>query len=145
VYINGIVQRCLFLCLKGGVVFSVESIGNLLDKHVKERNIIIEDAVMRRGFVMLPVLLLEDSRLSAGAKVAYGVLLKYAWSNDYCFPGQDKMANDLKVSSRIVIKWLAELKETGYISWKRRGLGKTNVYTIHRIRENVDNHEALSS
>jgi hypothetical protein len=144
VYFKSIALAVLFLCLEGGAFYSVEPIGKLLEKQIKDRNLIIEDAVLRLGFVQLPVIVLRDSELSVGARLAYAVLLSYAWRDDACYPGQDTMAKDMGVSRVKVNQWMDELRKRGYISWKRRGLGKTNIYTIHRIRENVDNYEALS-
>ncbi len=33
--------------------------------------------------------------ISVGAKLAYAMLLKYAWDDDACFPGQVKLAKDM--------------------------------------------------
>lgn len=62
--------------------------------------------------------------------MTYAVLLSYAWQEDSCFPGQDKIALDLGVSRQMINNYLNELRELRYVSWERRGLGKTNVYYI---------------
>jgi hypothetical protein len=72
---------------------------------IKERkNIILKggDLLSQKGFTQVPNHVLESKKLSPGAKLAYAMLLKYAWQNDYCFPGQDKLAVDKA-------KWIARL------------------------------------
>jgi hypothetical protein len=54
-------------------------IGDIL----KERNIEIigADPVTRHGFTQVPNFILTKKELSVGAKLAYAMLLKYAWDN----------------------------------------------------------------
>ena len=68
-------------------------IGDIL----KKRNIeIVEaDPVTRHGFTQVPNFILTKQKLSVGAKLAYAMLLKYAWGDDACFPGQAKLAIDM--------------------------------------------------
>ena len=107
----------------------MESIGQIL----KERNIELDttDPVVRGGFTQVPNFILRDPNLSLGAKVTYSMFLSYAWHNDSCFPGQEKLATDMGMSRSRVAEFISELKAAGLITIKRRGLGKTNVYTIH--------------
>lgn len=97
--------------------------------------IVIVDDAMRGGFTQIPNAVLRNPNITTGAKVAYGVLLSYAWQDDHCFPGQERMARDMGVTERSVITYLKQLDESGLIDIKRRGLGKTNLYTINRIRD----------
>lgn len=97
---------------------------------IKEHTIVILNESLKRGFTQLPNYVLRDKRLSFGARLAYAVLLSYAWQEDSCFPGQDRMAKDLGTSRRSINSYLKELKDVGFIDWKRRGLTKTNVYYI---------------
>src|ERR1043166_8613174 len=107
----------------------IESIGQLL----REKNIELDtkDPVARGGFTQVPNFILKDPTLSVGAKVTYAMFLSYAWNNDSCFPGQDKLAADMGMSRPRVTQLISELQDAGLISIKRRGLGKTNIYTIH--------------
>jgi len=107
----------------------MESIG----AYIKERNIELDtkDPVARGGFTQVPNFILKDPNLSLGAKVTYAMFLSYAWHNESCFPGQDKLAGDMGMSRTRVAEFIGELKHAGLISIKRRGLGKTNIYTIH--------------
>src|SRR4051794_18239965 len=57
---------------------------------ILERNIILNgaDVLTARGYTQVPNHVLVSDRLSPGAKLTYAMLLKYAWQNDYCFPGR---------------------------------------------------------
>src|SRR5208282_6359323 len=56
---------------------------------LKDRNIILKgaDAATAKGFTQVPNFLLKSNKLSSGDKLAFAMLLSYAWQNDYCFPG----------------------------------------------------------
>jgi biotin operon repressor len=104
--------------------------------HIKDilaqKTIILEgaDVLSARGFTQVPNYVLESTRLSAGAKLTYAMLLKYAWENDYCFPGQDRLATDMGVSRQTANKYIQELQKKEYIQIKRQGQGRPNVYTL---------------
>lgn len=104
----------------------MESAKDILQKHT----IVVVNQALKHGFTQLPRYVLKDKRLSFGARLTYAVLLSYAWQEDSCFPGQERMAADLGTTDRSVRNFLAELKDRGYISWKQQGLGKPNVYYI---------------
>ncbi len=97
--------------------------------------IIVEDEVLSEGFTQVPNILLKRVDLSHGAKIAYAMLLSYAWGKDRCFPGQDVLARDMGVERKAVIRYLKELKDKGIVTVQRRGMGKTNVYTLPRLRD----------
>ena len=100
----------------------------------RERDtIVVEDESLRDGFTQVPNLLLRRPDLSHGAKIAYALLLSYAWQRDRCFPGQDVLASDMGVERKAVIRYLQELKAKDVIKVKRRGMGKTNVYYLPRL------------
>ena len=100
---------------------------------IKERNILLDttDRVVRQGFTQVPNCILHDSALSVGAKVVYAMFLSYAWHNDSCFPGQERLAQDMGLTRARVTQLIAELDRAGLISIQRRGQGKTNLYTVH--------------
>ena len=104
-------------------------IGDLL----KERNIILKgaDAATAKGFTQVPNFLLKSKKLSSGDKMAFAMLLSYAWQNDYCFPGQERLAKDLGLSDRSVRTHLKSLEANGLLSIQRRGQGKTNIYELN--------------
>ncbi|HKZ97515.1 MAG TPA: helix-turn-helix domain-containing protein [Hyphomicrobiaceae bacterium] len=97
-----------------------------------ERNIKIRgaDNATRGGFTMVPNFALKSNAISPGAKLAYSMLLHYAWQNDYCFPGQDRLAADMGVVKRSVVSYLQELERAAFIVVERRGQGKSNMYEL---------------
>ncbi len=106
----------------------MKSLGDIL----KERNIILEapDPVTAGGFTQVPNFILRSPTLSMGAKLTYAMFLSYAWNNDLCFPGQEKLAEAIGVSRQSVGTFIRELEREDLVSVQRRGLGKTNFYTI---------------
>jgi DNA-binding transcriptional ArsR family regulator len=104
-------------------------IGDIL----KERNIILKgaDAASMMGFTQVPNFLLKSKKLSSGDKMAFAMLLSYAWQNDYCFPGQRRLAEDLGLEERSVRRNLKALEANGLLTIQRRGLGKTNIYELN--------------
>ena len=115
---------------------------------IKEKNLQLDtdNLVVRGGFTQVPNFILKDPNLSVGAKVAYAMFLSYAWHNDSCFPGQDRLAEDMGMSRVRITQLTAELDRVGLISIQRRGQGKTNLYTIHfQVKRTGDNsHPKLS-
>jgi hypothetical protein len=96
--------------------------------------IIIEDDALRDGFTQIPNAVLCNPDIGPGAKVAYAVLLSYAWKDDFCYPGQARMAADMGGGERSVRRYMAELAEHGLIEVRHRGLGKTNLYIVKKVR-----------
>lgn len=56
----------------------------------------------KHGFTQLSNRVLKEKRFSFGARLTYAVLLSYAWGKESCFPGQDRMTEDLGVSARSI-------------------------------------------
>ena len=103
-----------------------------LKQILSTKNIILQgaDILTQKGFTQVPNHLLTSREVSAGAKLAYAMLLKYAWQNNFCFPGQDKLAEDLGITRQSVNAHIKELEAKGFIDIKRRGQGKPNLYTL---------------
>lgn len=99
---------------------------------IQEKNIVIKggDAFTTSGFTQVPNALLRSSDLTSHAKLTYAMLLSYAWQNDYCFPGQERLAQDMGAGKRSVVRYIDELQSKGYIKVRKRGLGKPNIYEI---------------
>ena len=109
----------------------MEHIGEQLQ--VTARNIEFDraDLVSLHGFTQVPNFVLRKSDLSPGAKVVFAMFLSYAWHNNFCFPGQERLAEDMGMSRSRVTEFVSELEKGGLISVLRRGQGKTNIYTVH--------------
>jgi Helix-turn-helix domain len=105
------------------------SIGDLIG----ERNIVLEgaDVVTEKGFTMVPNFLLKSKKLATGDKMAFAMLLSYAWQNDFCFPGQARLAEDMGLDERSVRRHLKSLEANEMLTISRRGLGKTNIYKLN--------------
>jgi hypothetical protein len=107
---------------------------------ILERNIILNgaDVLTAKGYTQVPNHVLVSDRLSPGAKLTYAMLLKYAWQNDSCFPGQERLAKDMGVTDRSVRTYLQELEREQFIAIKQRGLGKPNLYVLNLSASGAD-------
>src|SRR5580704_8544963 len=106
-------------------------IGDILKTRERNIEIIGADLATRHGFTQVPNFILTNEHLSVGAKLAYAMLLKYAWQDDACFPGQVKLASDMGATDRSVRTYLKELEAAELLEITQRGLGKTNLYRLH--------------
>src|ERR1043166_8313881 len=88
-------------------------IGEILD-----RNIILKgaDVLTAKGFTQVPNHVLVSPSISPGAKLTYAMLLKYAWQNDYCFPGQERLARDMGGTDRSARTHLPEPEAEHFIA-----------------------------
>ena len=102
----------------------MESINGRLQEIAHNIEIIGADPVTRHGFTQVPNFILTNKELSVGAKLAYAMLLKYAWTDDACFPGQQKLAEDIGAGERSVRTYLKEIEDAGFLEVTQRGLGK---------------------
>src|SRR5436190_10358729 len=100
---------------------------------VRERNIIMKgaDALSSQGFTQVPNSVLKSDKLSPGAKLAYTMLLSYAWQNDSCFPGQERLAKDMGSGVRSIVRYIQELERTSFVKITKRGLGRPNLYELN--------------
>ncbi len=105
-----------------------------------EKNIILKgaDALSVKGFTQVPNHILKNGKISPGGKLAYAMLLSYAWQNDFCFPGQDRLADDMGVSRQSANTYIKELATKGFVKITRRGQGKPNLYELNLKRPAVD-------
>jgi biotin operon repressor len=110
-----------------------------INELIQEKNIELAttDPVARGGFTQVPNFILRDPDLSVGAKIAYAMFLSYAWHNDSCFPGQERLAEDIGMSRSRVTEFISELSRAGLVTVQRRGQGRTNVYVIHFVVKGV--------
>lgn len=121
----------------------MDHIGGML----RERNIELvgADPVSRHGFTQVPNFILTKKDISVGAKLAYAMLLKYAWNEDACFPGQVKLADDMGATDRSVRTYLKELETAELLEITQRGLGKTNLYRLYLTVKSEKTRDARRS
>ena len=91
------------------------------------------DPVALHGFTQIPNFILRDPNISIGAKTIYSLLLSYAWHNDLCFPGQDRLAKDVGMGLRASTASSKSLRVVRSSRLTRRGQGKTNFYTVNFV------------
>src|SRR3977135_58072 len=108
----------------------MEHIAHRIADIARNIEIVGADPVTLHGFTQVPNFVLVKKDISVGAKLAYAMLLKYAWGDDACFPGQTKLAQDMGSGERSVRRYLEELEKTGLLEIVQRGLGKTNLYRL---------------
>ena len=108
----------------------MDHIGAQLDNTKRNIEIVGADPATRYGFTQVPNFVLTNKALSVGAKLVYAMLLKYAWTDNACFPGQQKLAEDMGSGERSVRTYLKELEDAKFLEVTQRGLGKTNLYRL---------------
>ena len=111
----------------------MEHIGQQIERAERNMRINSSDPIALHGFTQVPNFILRDSAISIGAKTVYALLLSYAWHNDLCFPGQDRLAKDVGMGIASVNRFIKELEACALIEITRRGQGKTNFYTINFV------------
>jgi hypothetical protein len=109
----------------------MEQIANRIADIARNIEIVGADPATLHGFTQVPNFILTKKDISVGAKLAYAMLLKYAWGDQACFPGQLKLAEDMGAGERSVRTYLKELETAGILEIEQRGLGKTNLYRLY--------------
>ena len=111
--------------------------GSHISEHLEKARQNIElntrDPVAQGGFTQVPNFILSDPNLSVGAKVVYSMFLSYAWHNNLCFPGQERLAKAIGLSPSRVSELTKECSDYDLIEITRRGQGKTNIYKINFV------------
>lgn len=108
-------------------------------KEILEKDtIVIDEPMLKQGLTVVPNYLFSLKNLSHGARLTYVLLLKYAWQENSCFPGVERLANHLEVERKSVMRYTHELEARGLICIERRGQGKTNVYHLSRWQSQAD-------
>src|ERR1700722_17494790 len=121
----------------------MKSIGEV----IKEKNITLDtlDPVAAQGFTQVPNFILKDPKISVGAKIVYAMFLSYAWHNDSCFPGQERLAEDMGLTRVRVTQLTSELEAAGFVSIQRRGAeNPDNVLSAYIQQTELANLRALN-
>ena len=111
----------------------MEHIGRAVAQIERNMKLNSADPIALHGFTQLPNFILRNPELSATAKTTYALLLSYAWHNDLCFPGQERLAEHMGTHVATVSRAIQELESCSLIDVERRGQGKTNFYTINFV------------
>ena len=111
----------------------MQHIAGRLNEIARNIEIIGADPATRHGFTMVPNFILTKPDLSVGAKLAYAMLLKYAWADHAVYPGQQTLATDMGAGERSVRNYLTELEQAQLLEVTQRGLGRTNLYRLHVV------------
>lgn len=118
-----------------GILYGMQRFSEMspIGELLKEKNIILKgaDVLSAHGFTQVPNHVLKSDKISPGAKLAYAMLLSYAWQNDYCFPGQERLAKDMGSGLRSVVRFIQELEKNKLVLIKRRGQGRPNLYELN--------------
>ena len=112
---------------------TMDHIGAALENTRRNIELVGADPATRHGFTMVPNFILTNKDLSVGAKLAYAMLLKYAWTDSAVYPGQQTLAVDMGAGERSVRTYLKELENAKLLEVEQRGLGKTNLYRLHVV------------
>ena len=100
------------------------------------------DEFSKKGYFSVPRALFRDSSVSTGGKIVYTALLDYAWvveiagfqqQKDEVNPSQQTIANNVGMTRQSVNKYIQELQRLKLIEVKRRGQGKSSIYTLNML------------
>lgn len=98
------------------------------------KSVRFQSKAMQAGYTAIPNVVFELG-LSPLAIAIYGGLANYAWQSEECWPGQDGLAEKLTISEPTLRKGLKELEAHNLVISERRGLGRTNLYTLLDLPE----------
>jgi len=110
-----------------------------------QKTLIIDSPTLKQGFTAAPNAVLYESHLSVQARWLYCILLSFAWQENECWPGQERIAEVAGWHVNTVEKYLKELRDFGLVSWKRQGFGRPNVYYIHDPSKALGNPDSQAS
>jgi biotin operon repressor len=106
----------------------MEPVGELAKRRFDQ--VVIKNQMLKAGFAAFPYLVMRDKNLSVGARLTYAFLLMYAWQDESCFAGQERMSEDMGISRAQVQRYLYELRDTKYIQIERKDKRYNNTYVI---------------
>lgn len=87
-----------------------------------------------KNYTKIPNELMSQSQLSIQARYLLCVLLKYCGKDEWCFPSQARLAEDMGYKSpRYIRSILGELQRAGLVYKKRRGFNRSNTYRVAKI------------
>ena len=83
---------------------------------------------MTEKFYKIPQELVSRKDLQSSDKIVFAVLANYQGDKESCWPGIQRLINDTGLVRQTVISSLKRLESAGYLTVKRQGRGKSNLY-----------------
>lgn len=95
------------------------------------------NSINERGFGSIPTRVMDDVRLSMGARCLYALLAAHAGSQHEAWPSVKRIIATLGCAENSFYKYRAELSDAGYISIETRQTryGRRTVYVIEQTVE----------
>lgn len=95
------------------------------------------NSINERGFGTIPTRVMDDVRLSMGARCLYALLAAHAGSQHEAWPSVKRIIATLGCTEKTFYKYRSELSDAGYISIETRQTryGRRTVYVIEQIVE----------
>ena len=118
----------------------MQKAGDLAKQRVNQ--IIVENETLRAGFAAMPYLIMEDLRLSIGARMTYAYLLKFAWQEGSTFVSQATLADSMGLKERQLRRYLKELERTRYLVIERKDKRFNNTYILKDVRNKLKKRAA---
>lgn len=81
-------------------------------------------------FWQIPKEVMANTKLTLQSRVIYGILYTRMNGDNKSWPGHKSIAKDFGIGERSVSRYLKELLDAGLIEITRRGLGRSNVYSL---------------
>ena len=69
-------------------------------------------------YVELPMIVIQDKKVSSTAKVLMGLITTLSMKDGYCYASNRYLSNILKVSKRTITSCITSLKRNNYIKVK---------------------------
>lgn len=93
------------------------------------------NSINERGFGNVPTRVMDDVRLSIGARCLYSLLASHAGSQHEAWPGVKRIIATLGCSENSFYKYRQELSDLGYVTIETRNTryGRRTVYVLEQI------------
>lgn len=111
----------------------------------EDEHIVLAETSLGEPFTIAYDMLMVDPGLTPLAKVAYQLLMLHARGGRGAWPGMDRLCGMAAVTENTMRKALNELRARGLLRSKRRGLGRTNLYTVYAPWAPADESPGSSS
>lgn len=86
------------------------------------------------NFLRIPLVVLQDAALGLTDKVVWAVMAKFSRDKTYCEAPIEKIAEYVGIGRSATIEAIGTLREAGYLTSERRGLGLPNVYHFLSVK-----------